>query len=151
LDSRFRDYEPILFSTQSKSLDRTLQTAEDNAKLDASINEFLRLLSPHFLLKPATKALEWLIWRFYIHEYNVDALVGCALPYHETAHFIRVCKLLQSGNCGQWEFLVKVGKSSLPLDRSSLIHQCRKQPAIVDFIMHLVCYLCLVLMKLLLR
>jgi hypothetical protein len=71
------------------------QTKEDNDKLDESITLFLRQLSPYFMLKPAGKALEWLIRRFRIHEYNIDAILHTILPYHETAPFVTMVSILQ--------------------------------------------------------
>ena len=44
-------------------MERSIQTKEVNDKLDEVIEEFLCLLSPYFLLKPAHKTLEWLIYR----------------------------------------------------------------------------------------
>lgn len=47
------------------------------------------------MLKPAGKALEWLIRRFRINEYNVDAVMQAILPYHETALFVTMVSILQ--------------------------------------------------------
>ena len=47
------------------------------------------------MLKPAGKALEWLIRRFRINEYNVDAVMLAILPYHETALFVTMVSILQ--------------------------------------------------------
>jgi U3 small nucleolar RNA-associated protein 10 len=63
-DERFAPYEDSLFSKDGKELERQLQTTEVNKKLDESIGHFLRLLSPYFLLRPAHKALEYLIRRY---------------------------------------------------------------------------------------
>lgn len=52
-------------------------------------------MSPYFMLKPAGKALEWLIRRFRINEYNVDAVMQAILPYHETALFVTMVSILQ--------------------------------------------------------
>jgi U3 small nucleolar RNA-associated protein 10 len=43
-----------------------MQTKEANAKLDASITSFLRLLSNYLLLPPAHQALEFLIRRYMV-------------------------------------------------------------------------------------
>lgn len=57
-------FEHQLFSDAAKSLDRTLQPAEQNAKLDTTISEFLPLLGPFLLDAPTGKVLEWLVRRF---------------------------------------------------------------------------------------
>lgn len=62
-------------------------------KLDLAIASFLRLLSPFFLLKPAHKIIEFFIRRYQIHEYNVNDVVECVLPYHETNYFARMIQL----------------------------------------------------------
>jgi len=95
LDPEFARFEQPLFSAATKDLDRALQTAEVNAQLDETITEFVLMLSPHFLLKPAQKALEWLVRRFRLGEFNGEALLKCVLPYHETNLFVRVVQLIQ--------------------------------------------------------
>jgi hypothetical protein len=47
------------------------------------------------MLKPSGKALEWLIRRFRIHEYNVDAIIRAIIPYHETALFVTMVSILE--------------------------------------------------------
>lgn len=66
-----------------------------NEKLDASISAFLRLMSPHFLHGAAHKVLEFFIRRYQVHDNNVDALLECSLPYHETNYFARLVQLLK--------------------------------------------------------
>lgn len=63
-DERFAAFEATLFSPTSLTLTRAQMTKEATQKLDKSIEQFLRLLSPYFLLKPAHKALEWLLRRY---------------------------------------------------------------------------------------
>ena len=72
LDPRFTDFERTLFSVQSKSQDRSQLTTEQNSTLDSVIESFLGLLCPRVLLKPAVKALEWLIRRFRYVDYVME-------------------------------------------------------------------------------
>lgn len=68
LDSRFLEFERSLFGAQSKSHDRTQLTAEQNEELDSVIEGFMSLVESRILLKPAVKAVEWLVRRFrYAH------------------------------------------------------------------------------------
>lgn len=64
LDARFRRYERSIFSPQSKSEDRLLMTTQENKDLDGIIESFLGLIGARLQLKPALKAVEWLIRRF---------------------------------------------------------------------------------------
>jgi U3 small nucleolar RNA-associated protein 10 len=64
LDARFNVFAQSIFSEQSKSEERGLMTAEQNTELDAVLENFLILVSGRLLLRPAQKAVEWLIRRF---------------------------------------------------------------------------------------
>jgi U3 small nucleolar RNA-associated protein 10 len=64
LDSRFLQFSKSLFSEQSKVEDRTQMNKEENKKLDAVLEAFITLAGPRLLLKPAQKAVEWLVRRF---------------------------------------------------------------------------------------
>ena len=84
MDPRFQPYRKTLFSHASQEMARDQQTAEVNAKLDASVAGFCNLLCPYFLLPAAFKALEYLVRRFQVQDHNVAALMHAALPYHAT-------------------------------------------------------------------
>lgn len=64
LDSRFMSFARNIFSEQSKQEDRTQMTAAQNSELDEVLEDFLGLVGARLLLKPAQKAVEWLIRRF---------------------------------------------------------------------------------------
>lgn len=64
LDSRFVAFAKSIFSPQSKSEDRTQMTQSDNQELDRILEAFLGLVGSRLLLKPALKAVEWLVRRF---------------------------------------------------------------------------------------
>jgi len=64
IDSRFTQYSQNLFSEQSKFEEREQWTSDQNKEANAAIEEFLGLLGSRLLLKPAQKAVEWLIRRF---------------------------------------------------------------------------------------
>ena len=66
-----------------------MQDEKVNKKLNIEIEKFLVLLSPYFLLNTAHKALEWLIHRFHIHQFNKDDYLLLILPYHESRIFVR--------------------------------------------------------------
>ena len=64
LDERFVVFEKGLFSDGSKDVDRFLLTTEEVVELDRNIDAFLQLVSGRMLLRPALKAVEWLVRRF---------------------------------------------------------------------------------------
>ena len=64
IDSRFSAFARGLFSAQSKREERTQMTAAQNKELDSVVESFLGLAGGKLLLKPALKAVEWLVRRF---------------------------------------------------------------------------------------
>ena len=64
LDSSFSPYSRTLFSPQSAFEDRFQLTAAANKQLDVVLENFLSLASSKLLLRPALKAIEWLVRRF---------------------------------------------------------------------------------------
>ncbi|KAF2756797.1 U3 small nucleolar RNA-associated protein 10 [Pseudovirgaria hyperparasitica] len=87
IDNAFASFSKNLFSDQSKTEDRMQMTAEENRNLDNVIESFLGQVSGRLLLKPALKAVEWLVRRFRIHEHNIEYTLTTFLPYHETPIF----------------------------------------------------------------
>ncbi|CEG76908.1 hypothetical protein RMATCC62417_11736 [Rhizopus microsporus] len=138
LDDKFAPFEKTLFSEKMKSVDRLLQTREENDKLDASINAFLCQLSPYFLLKPSGKVLEYLIRRFRVEDFNIESVLKCILPYHETKSFVKMISILNIPAKSSWEFLLPIKKSLLPLERSILVKKMIKNRYIFDFICNMV-------------
>ncbi|KAL9551329.1 hypothetical protein MBANPS3_004308 [Mucor bainieri] len=138
LDEKFSAFEKTLFSEGMKSVDRVLQTKEENEKLDTSINAFLSQLSPYFLLKPSGKVLEYLIRRFRIQDFNVESIIKCIMPYHETKSFVKMISILNIGEKSPWEFLKPIKKSLLPLERSLLVKKMMKDRYVFDFVCKMV-------------
>uniref|UniRef100_UPI003AB09606 HEAT repeat-containing protein 1 n=1 Tax=Centroberyx gerrardi TaxID=166262 RepID=UPI003AB09606 len=139
IEPAFSEFQDTLFSQASLSLERSIQSKEVNDKLDAGVALFLTRLSPYFLLKPAHKCIEWLVHRFHIQLYNVDSLLACALPYHETKLFVRVLQLLKiTDPTHRWNWLHCLQKPGVPLARGTLITHCYKDLSFMDFICTLV-------------
>ncbi|KAH9893998.1 hypothetical protein C8Q73DRAFT_694035 [Cubamyces lactineus] len=127
-------FEHQLFSDAAKSLDRTLQPAEQNAKLDTIISEFLPLLGPFLLDAPTGKVLEWLVRRFRIHEFNVGPLVSLFLPYHETPHFVKMVSIIHIQDRSPFRFLQAYKTTTKPLHRPLLINELLKSLEVVRFV-----------------
>ncbi|XP_053983600.1 HEAT repeat-containing protein 1 [Hylaeus volcanicus] len=124
LSDLFLEFERTLFAPSSLSLERAIQDVKVNKKLDGEIERFLILLSPYFLLNNAHKALEWLIHRFRIHEFNRDQFLLLILPYHETRMFVRALQLLNlSDAADKWHWLEPLQKPGVPLATVSLINR----------------------------
>lgn len=64
LDKRFEPFYANIFSEQSKTEEREQMTAEENKELNIVLDDFLGLVGTRLLLKPAQKAVEWVIRRF---------------------------------------------------------------------------------------
>jgi U3 small nucleolar RNA-associated protein 10 len=105
LDSRFIRFERSIFAPHSKSQDRQLMTVAENKDLDGALEAFLSLVGGRLLLKPAIKAVEWLIRRFHVHEQNHDALILTFLPYHLTPIFPTLLSILPKQLNPIWKFL----------------------------------------------
>ena len=139
IEPAFRMFEKSLFGDSSMSLERSLQTKDVNEKLDKHISKFLQYLSPYFLLKPAHKVLEWLIRRFQIHVHNVDSLVTCILPYHETNLFTRVLQLLSIKDpSSKWNWLSPIKKAGVPLSKTAFLQHCITDTAFFSLICDMV-------------
>ncbi|KAJ1789442.1 snoRNA-binding rRNA-processing protein utp10, partial [Coemansia sp. RSA 2399] len=133
---KFDVYASTLFSEAVKDLDRVLQTKDENRKLDESIRSFLFLLAPHFLTKPAGKAIEWLIRRFRIQEFNARDILAAILPYHETKAFLTLLTIItfDTQDMGIFGFLVTQRKARRLLDRATLMAQCARDRSLMAFI-----------------
>lgn len=64
LDTRFILFSQTVFSEQSKYQDRAQMTVQQNDQLNILLEDFLGLIGNWLHLKPALKAIEWLVRRF---------------------------------------------------------------------------------------
>ncbi|KAJ8537126.1 hypothetical protein K7X08_035527 [Anisodus acutangulus] len=131
IEERFKKYKNDLFSYGSRELDRDLMVIEENNRISASIYSYLQLLSGYFELPAALKTLEYLIRRYKIHIYNIEELILCALPYHDTHVFVRVVQLIDTGN-SKWKFLEGVKASGAPLPRKIIVQQSIRDLGILE-------------------
>ncbi|KAJ2455315.1 snoRNA-binding rRNA-processing protein utp10 [Coemansia sp. RSA 2336] len=136
MNRKFDVFANSLFSPAVKDLDRVLQTREENARLDESIRSFLFLLAPYFLTKPAGKALEWLIRRFRIQEFNARDILATILPYHETKAFLTMLTIItfETRDMDLFGFLVTQRKARRLLDRTTLLAQCQRDRGLMAFV-----------------
>ncbi|XP_075484364.1 uncharacterized protein At3g06530 isoform X1 [Primulina tabacum] len=133
MEERFRKYRNDLFSHQSREFDRELVGVEENTRINASIYSYLQLLSGYLESYSALKTLEYLIRRYKIHVYNVEELILCALPYHDTHAFVQIMQLIDTGN-SKWKFLDGVKVSGARLPRGVIVKQCIQDKGILEAI-----------------
>ncbi|XP_034311475.2 HEAT repeat-containing protein 1 [Magallana gigas] len=136
IDPVFDAYQEVLFGESTMTFQRSVQTAEVNAQIDETVESFLQRLTPYCLLKPAHKALEWLIFRFNINIYNMDAFMVCLLPFHESKIFIRAVQLLnlKSKTATKWDWLLPIQASGVHLPRQTLINHCNSNTGFLSFL-----------------
>ncbi|KAI1804376.1 hypothetical protein F4811DRAFT_520348 [Daldinia bambusicola] len=137
LDSRFVPFGATLFSEQSQNEDRTQMNAAENAELDKKIDSFLHLAGARLRLMPTIKAIEWLIRRFRIHEFNTAMLISTFLPYHTIPAFVTLLSILPSTIPQVYKFLDPYVRSLTQPPRSVLVHQATHHP---DFLAALSSY-----------
>ena len=129
LDSRFLPFGKSIFGEQSVTEERQHMTAEENAKLDTVLERFLELVGSRLLLKPATKAVEWLIRRFRIHEYNTGCLILTFLPYYSTSIFATLLSILPKQLDPTYRFLHPYMTSLANPPRQSIVYAAVHTPS----------------------
>ncbi|KZT53175.1 hypothetical protein CALCODRAFT_60703 [Calocera cornea HHB12733] len=140
LDPKFSEYEDDLFSEAVKMQDRTLLNPADNEKLNATLDSFLRLLSGHLFIEASSRVLEWLVRHFRITEFNLDGVMACFLPYHDSPLFVRILSithLKENRPPVNWAFLEAFKKITEPMPRDSLLVAMEKDPALLRFVVDL--------------
>lgn len=148
LDGRFAAFEATVFSDSWRGLDRETCDPSRIPEVDAAIASFFRLLSSHFLTKASAKAIEYLLRRFKVHVFNIDSVLACALPYHDSVFFGRVVQVLEIGGASAssgalgpgsasaqiWGFLSSCKATGTPAPRALFTGQCLKDLAVLRFL-----------------
>ncbi|KAG2151035.1 uncharacterized protein EDB93DRAFT_318060 [Suillus bovinus] len=128
------DFEQTLFSEAARNVDRTMQSREVNANLDRTLNAFLYLLGPWLMEAPTSKVLEWLVRRFRINEFNVDAVLSLFFPYHESPHFVKMLSILHISSSSIFSFLLPFKSAATPVARSSMVKAMTANQAVARFV-----------------
>ncbi|OJA15136.1 hypothetical protein AZE42_07566 [Rhizopogon vesiculosus] len=128
------DFDQTLFSEAARNMDRTLQSQEVNSNIDRTLNAFLSLLGPWLMEAPTSKVLEWLVRRFRINEFNVDAVLSLFFPYHESPHFVKMLSILHISPSSIFAFMLPFKSAATPLARSSIVKAMAANQAVARFI-----------------
>ncbi|KAK4123823.1 hypothetical protein N657DRAFT_429227 [Parathielavia appendiculata] len=136
LDNRFAHFDTTLFSEQSQEADRTQMTVEENAALDKRVDSFLHLVGSRLRLMPAIKAIEWLIRRFRIHEFNTAALLTTFLPYHTIPAFVTLLSILPAKIPLEYRFLDPYIRSLTAPPRAAIVQQATNRHEFLSVISH---------------
>jgi U3 small nucleolar RNA-associated protein 10 len=72
-----------------------------------------------------------------VHEFNVKAVLGLFLPYHETPQFAQMLQLLQVDKVPELKCLVPVKKALQTLPRHTLASYMLESPAFMTFVVTL--------------
>ncbi|OAX34660.1 hypothetical protein K503DRAFT_428951 [Rhizopogon vinicolor AM-OR11-026] len=128
------DFDQTLFSEAARNMDRTLQSQEVNSNIDRTLNAFLSLLGPWLMEAPTSKVLEWLVRRFRINEFNVDAVLSLFFPYHESPHFVKMLSILHISPSSIFVFMLPFKSAATPLARSSIVKAMAANQAVARYI-----------------
>ncbi|EAA28571.1 U3 small nucleolar RNA-associated protein 10 [Neurospora crassa] len=134
LDSRFTKFTQSLWSPQSQEADRTQMSAAENAALDKHVEAFLHLCGSRLRLMPTIKAIEWLIRRFRVHEFNTAALIATFLPYHTIPAFVTLLSILPANIPKEYRFLDPYIRSLTAPPRAAIVQQATNRPELLTAI-----------------
>ncbi|KAL3490142.1 hypothetical protein BJX62DRAFT_143071 [Aspergillus germanicus] len=136
LDTRFAQFERSLFSEQSKSQERTEMSAEQNKELDTVLEAFLALVGGRLLLNPAVKAVEWLVRRFRIHEYNTEFTILTFLPYYPTPLFLNLLTILPEDLPPAFKVLIPYKRSGINPVRQAIVQSAIANKNVITALNH---------------
>ncbi|XP_015877759.3 uncharacterized protein At3g06530 isoform X1 [Ziziphus jujuba] len=144
-DVRFRSYEDDLFSEASKEFDRKKKNKGENSDIDSRISSYLRLLSAYFQHYPhSLKTLDYLIRRYDIHVDNIEEMILCALPYHDTHEFVYIIQQIDTGNerwkNSRWRFLEAVKATGAVPPRKVIVQQCLRDRGVLEVLCNYASY-----------
>ena len=128
IDDKISNFSEVLFGDGTLKLERTMLQPTENEELTNKIRECLVALSPHMLLRPAQKCLEWLLFRFYIADVQPQDLIFMLLHYHDTNLFTKMTSQIRLPN--SWRWLTQFKRE--PPHRNIVIKNLRSDPTILS-------------------
>lgn len=141
-NKKFIKFESTLFSSLWQTKQRAILNLSENKIIDSLVEEFLCLLSPYFNSKPGLYALEWLVHRFNVEQYNTDILIGYALPYVSTQVFTRLIQVIPLKNnpevAKNWWWLTRSRKTGVQIHEQSFIAEAINDTRLLKLVCSLV-------------
>lgn len=114
--------------------ERDLMTHAENDSLNADIKRLLLLLSPHLPMRAAQECLEGLLHNYEVYFHNLDDVIACALPYHDSPMFTKLVQGLDVEGSSRWSWMKKLKAEPATLVRSALAKVCSKDVSVIAFI-----------------
>lgn len=123
--------------------DRSLKTRTENEQIDEMVMRTCRRLAPHYSRTGAHQVMEWLIRAYRVHEMNIEAVMACILPWHETPFFVRTVQNIFFQDGDKWGFLFeKVKRDASPITREFLAKRALVDPAVLQTAFYAMQWLC---------
>ena len=132
VEPSFSKFEIVLFGENTLEMHRATMTKQQSDSLNGTLRTYLRLMSPYFMMKASHKCLEWLIRKYRVNELNIDDLMDCILPYHETVQFVRMVQIIFFKDASKWGFLHEVKKEARFISRSFLAKRALADRSLLD-------------------
>lgn len=116
------DHFSDIFSENSKDIERSVLTHEENKELSNRLRKLINnLVVPYFMLNHCHEALEYLIYKYKVHQYESNDLLCALLPYHETRLFARALQLFQVFDENLWAWLEPYKNEGVPVPKDRLL------------------------------
>lgn len=120
------------FNEQSKDIDRSSFSKDENDELSISMRKLINnLVVPFFMLNDCHETLEYLIYKYQIHNYETNDLLSAMLPYHETRLFARALQVFSNLDTSLWGWLESYKTKGVPVPKEKMISVLASKSALV--------------------
>uniref|UniRef100_A0A915BM34 HEAT repeat-containing protein 1 n=1 Tax=Parascaris univalens TaxID=6257 RepID=A0A915BM34_PARUN len=123
IDSSICVDEADLFDESALNVERSLLLKEENEKLNEKIDRLLAQISPYVQHFAAQQILEWLLFKFQIHEFNAQRVFLMFLPFHSTNIFGRLISLLHLKGI-EYDWVRPYAKTESPIRLQTIVSKC---------------------------
>ncbi|KAL4455121.1 hypothetical protein ABPG74_006503 [Tetrahymena malaccensis] len=89
-DEHFMKFQEVIFGPKYRRIDRNILLKKENEELSEKLQEFLCLVSLHFLEEDAHKVFDYLLRNFNIHHYEAEYVIIYFMHYHATPFYTRL-------------------------------------------------------------
>lgn len=111
-----------LFSDQSKEIERAVLQQDENEQLSKRLRKFIHnSIVPFFMLNDCHEIIEYLIYKYQIHNYQTNDLLCALLPYHETRLFARALQVVENIDSSLWGWLDPYKREGVPVPKQRII------------------------------